>query len=270
MYDDIIKITSKDLEQEPLRITAEDLDSSSKPCDSDLIRVTAADVKSLGRQGESHKVKRLPFSAPLFLATLSALAIVVLGIIVALIWFNQPKAPAAVWQTARSATPSPTRTPASDAAFQVFTDKQFGYAITVPRGWNINALNGSSEDIPGSPKWSAWIANVEIESLQSLNPNTSFVLKIYQRAISSEEELMLDLVDQVIAQPDELSRREQGKVIEYRTNKPLPDPFGRLTLARWFWDGKDVLACIVSILNPDAPEVKHLDQALDSIRLLNP
>jgi len=200
---------------------------------------------------------------------------------------STPPAPAAVLQTARSETPSetapspvaqdsssripsPTLAPSSDSAFQVFTDKQFGYEITVPRGWSIKALNGSSEGIPGSPNWSAWIANVEIQSLQSFNPNTNFVLKIYQSVVSSEEELMLYLVDQVIAQPDELSRRQQGKVIEYRTTKPLADPFGRPTVARWFWDGKNVLAFIVSILNPDAPEIKDLDQALDSVRLLNP
>lgn len=289
MGDDIIKITSKDLEQEPLRITAEDLDSPVKTpqSSSDLIRVTADDVASLARQVGPQQVKRLPFSPPWLLATLSALAIVLLGVVAALIWLNQPKAPAVGLQGTRSATPrgttpspvaqaspsripSPTLTLSSDATFQVFTDKQFEYEITVPRQWSIKALEGTSEGIPGAPKWSAWIANVEIESLQSLNPDTSFVLKIYQSVIPSEEELMLYLVDQVIAQPDELSRREQGKAIEYRTTKPLSDHFGRPTVARWFWNGNEVLVFIASILNPDAPEVKHLDQVIDSVRLLNP
>lgn len=147
MEDDIIKITSKDLEEEPLRITAQDLESSNKAAQSDggVIRVTADDVESLVRQAGPQQIKRLSFSTPWFLATLSALAIVLLCVIAALIWFSQPKAPSVVLQRARSETPSPGSTPVSSETPSTTTTWQTfegtGYTLIYPSDWYIYRAN---------------------------------------------------------------------------------------------------------------------------------
>lgn len=233
------------------------------------------------------KMQQVPgqFTTRRVSAALAGVAAVLLCFIIALAAYNtrgKPTTIAVIPSPAptpgASAAPLPQTTPsvkptlpsASDPNFQVFTDKDFGYQITIPKSWSVTVLNGSNDGIPGSPDWSALIANVEIESLQSLMPGTDFVVSIYRKPISSEQDVLMYLLDQVTAQPDEIVRREQGKTIEYNTTKKLPDLFGHPTAARWFWDGAHLLAVRVSVLNSNPANDTQLDQALDSVRLLAP
>ena len=229
------------------------------------------------------KMQKAPgqFTTRQILSALAGVAVVLLCLIGALAAYNArgktpavasnataaPTPAAATTLTPTSGTPSPALTPASSPDYQVFADKQFGYEITVPKSWGVTALQGKRDEIPGSPSWSALIANVENSSLQSLAPDTDFVLSIYQEPLASEDGLLVRIADSVVAKPGEVLRREQGKTIEYYTTQMLPDQFGRPTAARWFWDGKNLLSIVVAVINSDAPEVKQLDQVLDSVRL---
>lgn len=252
-------------------------------CRSDL-SARAREVEVLPRGGKP-QATRFPLP-PRVIAAVGAAALVVLVCLVgALVAYNAQGKPTQVasqpspastasvsFAPAPQATPTvkPTLPAASDPNFQVFTDKDFGYEITIPKSWNVTALNGSNDGIPGSPDWSVLMANVEIESLQSLMPDTKFVVSIYRQRMASEQDMLMYLLDQVTAQPDEIARREEGKTIEYRTTRKLLDPFGRPTAARWFWDGTNLLTVMVSVLDSDAANDTQLDQALDSVRLLNP
>ena len=167
-----------------------------------------------------------------------------------------------VTPTANAPTPAP--------GFQQLTDSQFGYAMTLPSAWHITQLNGALQGAPDSPRWSALIANVEIPSLQSLNDNTDFVISIYRQPMTSENDLLLTIADRMIAQPGDILRRTQGATVEYYAAKMLPDSFGRPTQARWFWNGRETLSVTVLVLNPSTTQMTQIDQALDSVQLLNP
>lgn len=167
-------------------------------------------------------------------------------------------------------TPNPMIVPASEPGYQVLTDQQFGYVITVPKTWRIATLKGQNNGVPGSPSWSALIANVEIHSLQSFQPGTAFVLAISQESLDSEDALLARIVDTVETQPGEILRRTQGTLVEYYTTKRLPDAYGKLTQARWFWNGKQLLSATMFLLDPSTPELDRLDQALDSMQVSAP
>lgn len=164
----------------------------------------------------------------------------------------------------------PTGNPQSTRTEQVFTDEQFGYEITVPDDWKITPLKGTSQGASELPLWSALISNVQVESLQSHPPDAAFVISIHRQPFVSEDELLLRIAQQLIAQPGDILRREHGKTIEYATAKMLADRFGRPTTARWFWDGKNLLTVSIIIFDVGSVDSELIAQVLDSFRLLNP
>jgi len=218
-------------------------------------------------------------------AALGAGALVLLCLVGALVAYNARGKPTAVAGNPSpaptpeaSAAPLPQATPsvkptlpsASDPNFQVFTDKDFGYQITVPKSWSVTGLNGSNDGIPGSPDWSVLIADKQVETLQNMPPDTNFTIRIYRQVATTEADALLDITDLIVAQPEDVLRRESGQTIEYYTARKCLDYYDRPTLGRWFWDGSTLLSVIVVIRNETASDLALLQQSLDSVRWTNP
>lgn len=169
---------------------------------------------------------------------------------------------------------SPAATPSANSPSartpQVFTDEQFGYEITIPNDWQVTPLKGTSQGASELPHWSALISNVQVESMQSRSPDAAFIISIHRQPFAAEEEVMVYIARQVAAQPGDILRQEQGKIIEYYTANMLADRFNRPTAARWFWDGKQLLSVSVIIFDRDSVEPERIMLVLDSVRLLNP
>lgn len=206
---------------------------------------------------------------PSRLVVLTALgAIVLISLIVGAMRLLNTSNTELVLPSRQPEIPNLGQTPTGDPNHQIFVDKQFGYQITVPRKWHVVALNASRQGVAEWPLWSVLISNVEMTSLQSRPENAIFAIGVYRQPIASEEEVLAQVSEMVIAQPGDVLRLEQGTVIEYYTVKKLWNTFGRLSLGRWIWDGKFLLSVIVSIYDETKVEMDLLEQAVDSVQLL--